>query len=94
MQFAFGKTPRDFAVLGETSAALLLGAGGQIAEVAVKQFQQCAKHEGSYLFKKTVLRTLIMYKIHKIIDGGKTFPCDSNPRIWRSPYPTFRQTLK
>lgn len=28
-----GKTPRDFAVLGETSAALLLGAGGQIAEV-------------------------------------------------------------
>lgn len=71
MQFVFGKTPRDFAVLGETSAALLLGAGGQTAEVPVKQFQQCSVQnmkDRIYLKKNCITYINNVYKIHKIID--------------------------
>lgn len=35
---SFGKAPRDFVVLLETVVAFLLGAGGHVAEVSVKQF--------------------------------------------------------
>lgn len=72
---SFGKAPRDFVVLLETVVAFLLGAGGHIAEVPIKQFQLRSKHKGSYSFnKKTILSTLI-YKIEE-----RLF-CDSNPKI-------------
>lgn len=45
---SFGKAPRDFVVLLETVVAFLLGAGGHVAEVPVKQFQLYSKHKGSY----------------------------------------------
>jgi hypothetical protein len=58
-----------------------------MAEVPLKLHQQHRDMKG-LAYSKTILSAL-MLKSHKIVVGGKTFPCNSNNMIWRSPCPTF-----
>lgn len=52
VHLSFGKALRDCVVLLETVVAFLLGVGGHVAEVPVKQFQLSSKHKGSHSFNK------------------------------------------